>query len=198
MVEGMIGRMGGGEAERMGRLAEGKTVEHETMPAVRQMRTWHKSLARAAVTGGRRPGELGKIFGLTPSHVSRLLASPLIIAEMNRLEALAELELVDMQTELKLRQGRALEVVDETLKAETEGDLPLKRQEDMALEILDRTGYGKIGKGVQVHKVEPLEELVEEELDKRIAAKMRALGLEEEEEVIDLQEGAEGSYGAGS
>lgn len=155
----------------MGRLAEGKSVQEKYGGPLQQVRHWHKAMARAAVAAGRRPGELGKIFGVSAGQMSKILASPLFIAEVERLEAMAELETVDMRTELQLRQPRALQILDETLAAKESEDLPLQRSEDVALEILDRTGYGKnpsVQKHLHLHKHGEVEQMSDEELDRRI------------------------------
>lgn len=146
----------------MGRFVEGKS------PTIGQMRYWHKAMARVAIGGSNRPGDLAKIFGLSPTQVSIIINSPLYIAERERLEALAEYEAIDVRTELQMRQGRAIGVLDEALDC---GDIKIMK--DVALEILDRTGYGKKAEpqvNLHLHKHEhrDVTELGDEELEREV------------------------------
>lgn len=146
----------------MGRLSEGKS------PTIGQLRYWHKAMARAAVGGSNRPGDLAKLFDLSPTQVSVITNSPLFVAERERLEALAEYEAVDVRTELQMRQGRAISVLDEALGC---GDIKIMK--DVALEILDRTGYTKKAEpqvNLHLHKHEhrDVKEMADEELEKEV------------------------------
>lgn len=156
----------------MGRNDEGLTVGEKYGGPIKQLRYWHKGIARAAIAGNRRPSELARIFGYTEAHMTRILESPLVQAEMNRLESGAEIITVDMATELKLRQGPALQVLDEVLgDIDEDGEMkaPLSMRKDVALEILDRTGYGKTAKNLHLHLHEE-KGMEEGELDRRIEA----------------------------
>ena len=106
-------------------------------PEISQVRPWHKAIVRNLVMG-ERPSTLAKRYGMTKSHISRILASPLVIAEIQRLEALAEYTAVDMRTELELRHGKTLEAIDKALASENES-----LAASTGFNILDRTGYGK-------------------------------------------------------
>ena len=186
----------------MGRLQEGKTLE--TAAPIKQLRHWHKSMARMAVAKGARPLELSKIFGVTTVHMTRILESPLFLAEMNRLEALADYESLDMKAELRMRQPKALEILDDILVGEIDGeDVPLRMRKDVSLEILDRTGYGKgaaVQKHLHLHQEGEIKELSDEELDARIggllderAGDIIDLTEEEEREVTDDEEDEDGT-----
>lgn len=176
----------------MGRIQEAKTLEH--VPALQQMRTWHKSMARMVVAAGKRPSELSRIFGLTPAQVTRILESPLFVAEVARLEGLADYEAVDMSLELQLRQGQALKIVDEILFDGEDGEearVSLLTKKDMALEILDRTGYGKnpgTQKHLHLHKHEEVKELSDSDLDARIKSLMKQQKMEDESVVAEFAE----------
>ncbi len=184
----------------MGRNDEGLTVGRHVEP-IKQLRYWHKGIARAAVAGNKRPSELSKIFGYTEAHITRILESPLVIAEMNRLECGAEIITVDMATELKMRQGAALQVIDEVLgdTDEDTGELkaPLPMRKDVAMEILDRTGYGKAAKHLHLHRHEE-KQMPEEELDRRIEALLEKKAMGEgkdldEEDIINVTLNVEGT-----
>ena len=133
----------------MGRLAEGKTITYGVGP-LKQVRHWHKAMARIAVAKGGRPSELAALFGITAGQVSRILASPLFQAEMGRLESQAEYNALDMRTELQMRQGLSLENLDKCLLSADKSFDHLKLAKDVSLEILDRTGYGKAPHGALV------------------------------------------------
>ena len=173
----------------MGAAAQGKTLETPGIAVMQQVRHWHKAMARFAVAAGRRPGELARAFGITYAHASRVLASPLFQAEMGRLEALADYEAVDMRTELEMRLPKTLEVVDNIFDlAETDADgntvaVPpaLRLKKDLAMELWDRTGYGKspeVQKHLHLHKHDGVEALSDEELDRRIEAKLSEMELD--------------------
>lgn len=139
----------------MGRVAEGLT------PRLNQVRTWHKSMARMMVTG-TRPGELCKIFGMTPTQITIITQSPLFIEYLAALEGRAEAEVVNVREELQLRQGLVVEVIDRALLSED-----LKLATGTAFEILDRTGYGKgvpAQKHLHLHAHAELKEMDEEDL----------------------------------
>ena len=92
------------------------------------------------VSEGLRPKDISKRFGLSPSQVSIIINSPLFQAELARLEGEAEIQAVDVAKELRMLQPRALEILAEDLY-NPNGDR--KHKSHMALEVLDRTGYGK-------------------------------------------------------
>jgi len=147
----------------MGRLAI-QDREQTTTPTIAQLRPWHRSMARMMVAGGKRPGELAVLFGITPTQISVITNSPLFLAELNRMEAQAEYEAVDMRTELEIRQGIARETVDEHL---TNKEHDIKGRVNTALEILDRTGYGKKAvpqKHVHFHAHKEVKDMSDEEL----------------------------------
>ena len=152
----------------MGRLAI-QDREQASTPTIAQLRPWHRSMARMMVAGGKRPGELAILFGITPTQISVITNSPLFLAELNRMEALAEYEAVDMRTELEIRQGLALETVDEHL---TNKDHAIKGRVNTALEILDRTGYGKKSepqKHLHLHAHGDVKDMSDEELRNEIS-----------------------------
>ena len=142
----------------MGRIAEGKS------PTLKQLRPWHTSMARMMVAGGKRPGELAQIFGMSPTQITVITQSPLFIMERERLEAMADYAAVDVRGELELRQGMAIEVIDECLAGP---DIKIKK--DVAFEILDRTGYGKkaeVQKHAHLHLHKEIKEMSDEDLAK--------------------------------
>lgn len=143
----------------MGRFALGLS------PTIGQLRPWHRSIARMMVTGSR-PKDICAIFALSPAQVSVITNSPLFLAELNRLESQAEYIAIDVRNELELRQGLAIETIDEAL-VNKENDIKLRVT--TAQDILDRTGYGKQSepqKNLHLHVHKNVKELSDEELEK--------------------------------
>jgi hypothetical protein len=135
----------------MGEVNTGKTAQsyeerglNPDKGSIQQLRSWHKSMARAIVAG-RRPQELSTIFGLSPGQVSAITGSPLFIAEVNRIEALAEYEAIDFRTELEIRGSLAIQAIEEGL---LQGDAD--KAAKLGFELLDRIGVVK-GAPVQKH-----------------------------------------------
>jgi len=152
----------------MGRIAEGLT------PTLKQLRPWHTSMARMMVARGMRPGELAQVFGMSPTQITIITQSPLFILERERLEAQADYEAIDVRNELEMRQGLAIDAIDEALVG---GDL--KQKVGVAFEILDRTGFGKkaeVQKHAHLHLHREIKEMSDEDLAKE------ALDLLEREE----------------
>lgn len=179
----------------MGRLNLGLTTANGK--ELQQARYWHRGIARAAIAGNKRPSELCKIFGLSPSHMTKVLQSPLVKMEMARLEADAEEAAMDMNKELQLREPAALAVIDEILGEEDEDGNPkasLAMRKDMALEILDRRGYGKspaAQKHLHLHAHAEIKEASDEELDRRLTNLLEGDVIELTEEEIEEVTGSE-------
>lgn len=130
--------LGLNKPEPLPKIEELSEKPYKERMAVHSLMPHHKSMARALVCGGKRPGELAKMYHLTASQVSNIIKSPLFQAELGRLEALSEYEAVDVATELSMRLPASLEAIDRALMHE-EADKAAKA----AFEILDRLGHGK-------------------------------------------------------
>ena len=142
----------------MGQISRGLS------PTLQQLRPWHKSMVRMMVAGGKRPGELAQIFGMSPTQITIVTNSPLFIMERERLEAQADYQAVDVRGELEIRQGMALEVIDECFKSPN-----IKVKKDVAFEILDRTGFGKkaeVQKHAHLHLHREIKDMSDEDLAK--------------------------------
>ena len=124
----------------MGRLAEGKTLDH--LGELAQVRPWHRSIARM-VAAGMRPMEIAESYGYSTSHVTKILASPLFQAEVARIECQAEAEAVSVRSDLQQMSVRAIEVLDEALDTPVEDWMDRSKRIDAAFGVLDRAGYGK-------------------------------------------------------
>ena len=146
----------------MGRHARGLS------PTIGQLRPWHKSIARMMVTG-QRPKDVCMIMGLSPAQVSVITNSPLFIEELSRLESMAEYSATDVRSELEMRQGLAIETIDEVLVNKETVDIKLRVA--TAQDILDRTGYGKQQepqKNLHLHLHKEVKELSDEDLEREV------------------------------
>ena len=140
----------------MGKHQEGKS------PAISQLWPHHRSMARSMVTGGLRPGELARIYGMSEGQISRIIQSPLFLEEVNRLEERMEVETIETRKELEARHGLSLEMIDKALLG-----TDIKLGTNVAFEIFDRTGVGKAmepQKHVHLHAHKEIKDLTEEEL----------------------------------
>ncbi len=117
----------------MGRHSRGLT------PVIGQLWPHHRSMARAIVGGGLRPGELAASYNMTQGQITRIINSPLFKSELARIEAGADEKARDLREDIKLMSVRAIEVIDQDLASKEV--LNVQRQK-AAFDILDRAGYG--------------------------------------------------------
>ena len=137
--------------------------------------TWphHKSMARALIAGGLRPGELAKAYGMSTTQISVITNSPLFKAEVERLEKLAEASATDFRGHINdVLVPKAMDVLEEDLDLGADDvaeSVALRRlRQTAAFEVLERGDQTRkrapigIGK-VNIDKVNinnmPLEEV---------------------------------------
>lgn len=109
----------------------------------------HRSMARTMVGGGLTPSDLAVLYGMSKSQISVVINSPLFRAEVARIEALAENNVVDARMELNMLKGRSVEVLAEDLHS-----TDAKLRHASAIDVLDRTGHPKgapVQKSVNLH-----------------------------------------------
>jgi len=163
----------------MGVIAQ---LEREGKPRINHLHPHHRSMARSLVKHGLTPGQLGALYGFSPSQTSVILNSPLFKAHVAYLESLAEHETQDALQDLKSLQPRSAEVLAEDLMIESDAPLEaLRLRQTAALAVFDRTGHPK---GVPVQKHAHLHGHVHkqiQEMDTRDLY-MDVLGMVEEEE----------------
>ena len=99
----------------------------------------HRSMARSMVGGGLRPGELAAAYEMTPGQISRIIQSPLFLAELDRIEAGAEDKSRDLREDILKMSERAMEVIDNDLQIKEQGNVVRQKA---AFDILDRAGFG--------------------------------------------------------
>lgn len=130
----------GKEKEKMGVQSKDLT------PTIKSLWPHHRSMARTMVMGGLTPSQLAALYGFSPSHVTRIINSPMFRAEVARIEEDAEEVAHDVAVELKQLAQRAVEILDDQMNKQGVAEVVRQRA---ALEVLDRSGYGK-KEGVKV------------------------------------------------
>lgn len=86
----------------------------------------HQSMARCVAVGGARNGELARLFGFTPAAISKIMNSPLFLAEVERIQAGMDQVGLEVRQALEAFVPDALEVVAEDLR-ESQKDYEGKR-----------------------------------------------------------------------
>ena len=124
----------------MGRINRGLS------PSIQVLRPHHRSMARALVHGGLRPGDLAELYGMQPPQISVIMGSPCFLAEVNRLESGADEHAVSMREDIKQMSITALEKIDEDLSRPTGNDPKLINiRQKAAFGVLDMTEFGRKG-----------------------------------------------------
>lgn len=121
---------------------------------IKQLRNHHRSMARDVVSMGEvRNKDLARIYNMLPPQISIIVNSPVFIAEVARLEAEVEENILDVREGIRLLTPRAEQVLKEELyKEDGEGkgeELTLNERKlrlGVALDVLDRdAGKKKMG-----------------------------------------------------
>lgn len=113
---------------------------------IKQLRNHHRSMARDVVSMGEvRNKDLARIYNMLPPQISIIVNSPVFIAEVARLEAEVEENILDVREGIRLLVPRAEQVLKEELHKE-DGELAgeelslneRKLRLGVAMDILDR------------------------------------------------------------
>ncbi len=130
----------------MGRIPEAdrKAV---TTPTLAHLWPHHRSMARAMVAAGLTPSQLAIAYGFTAAQISRIINSPMFQVELRRLEGLADETAIDVKADIKRMCVRALETIDEDLN---KVGVDARLRQKAAFNVLDRGGYGKQDRPIQV------------------------------------------------
>lgn len=130
----------------MGRFQEGALVEGDKVglsPQILALRPHHKGMVRDMIAGGLRPGQLAKLYGMSPSQISVICGSPAFQAEKRRLEELADLCSVDRSDELKVMAQCAMDNLKDDLTTDVETPQERKVRQNASLEVLGLAGVRK-------------------------------------------------------
>lgn len=95
--------------------------------------------------------DISEIFGLTPSHITRIVNAPCFLEEVERLRERVDDEIMtDIRADLARIAPRAVEVLDEQMNYP---GVPEAIKQKAAFDVLDRCGYGdkKPGAGGAKH-----------------------------------------------
>jgi hypothetical protein len=119
-------------------------------PHIQKARIHHRSMARAMVAGGLRPGQLAEAYGMTPAHVSRIIGSPAFQTELARVEEQAELVNLDARQEVKAMAMKGLQNIEDDLWMEVEDHRSREIRQKASLSILEMAGIKRAGGGINI------------------------------------------------
>ena len=173
----------------MGRFQEGEGGVGLS-PQIAHLRPQHRSMARAVALGAQTPTQLGETYGFSLGQISRIMGSPVFQAEVARLELDMDIVATDYAKDLQLMGEQSLQNLDEDLRIPIAQDpVARKLRNQTSLEVLGMLGISKstnspaivnniLNIGGTVKHAE-VKEMSETEL---------------RQDVLELIEGAEGSY----
>jgi hypothetical protein len=142
--------------------------EKASTPTLEMLRPWHRRIAQM-VAAGMRPSEIASATGYSNTQVSVIMGTPLFMCEVDRIQSMAECELVNTMADMRSLLPRAVEVLAEDLH---QPGVERKHRAAVAFGILDRTGYGKTekheGKNVHLHLHREVREMSDEELEREV------------------------------
>ena len=127
----------------------------------------HKRLAQLIVAGNSQ-SQCARIFGVDKSTVCRWMKEPSVGMEIKRLQEMADVNVVTSVPGIpeKLQEGahKRIEALIKILEDKRNDPDMMKLKSHVAVEILDRVGYGPI-KQVQVEQAFVSYQLTREELE---------------------------------
>jgi len=120
---------------------------------INQLKGHHRSMARDLVAGGLRGKELAELYDMTESQISIIINSPLFIAEVARIEAEIEDDVINVRQEIRVLAPRARRIIAREMKGDPEILGERKHQTNIAFEVLDRSGGGlrPVPEGGELH-----------------------------------------------
>jgi len=110
----------------------------------------HHQMARLLLLGYTNK-EVAEVLGCTPQNVSDVRNSPVFQEKMAVLRDAADDEAVDVIGQMKKDAGKSLRILEQMRDGELTQDAKLRAQ--VAQDLLDRAGYGKIQKVEGRHAV---------------------------------------------
>ena len=131
----------------MGRRNEGKSAEAN---GITTLRPHHRSMARALVHHGLRPGELAECFSFSDSHISAVLGSPAFQCYVAYLEKGSEEESITIREDIKKMAFKAIENIDEDLDVEPKTEEQRRIRQNASFKILELDGFSP--KNIYLHK----------------------------------------------
>ena len=107
----------------------------------------HKQVARLLVNGHSQ-SSVAKLVGIHKSTISRLIRDPLLVQEMHRLQEIADQNVAQCVPGIpeKIQKGahKSIEVLKDILEDKRTDPNITRVKANVALDILDRAGYGKV------------------------------------------------------
>jgi hypothetical protein len=83
------------------------------------------------------------MYGYTPSQITRIINSPLLQAEMNRMEGQADHAAANINQDLMAVAERAVEFLSAEMDRDAEGLQERSHKRQVAFGVLDRAGFAK-------------------------------------------------------
>lgn len=172
----------------MGRIPEEMSQSVQNLQ-LGYIRPYHREIARRLVLG-QKQSDICRDLGLSTSRLSIIVNSPLFKMEVSKLEVERDKGVGDVQKTLQEVSPLALEVMERTmLMGRSE-----KLRFDAASSLLDRAGYGAIGKqAINISgtvKYGEIEAMSDTELRKIVELRVKEMGrkMEEKEEEKEKME----------
>jgi hypothetical protein len=158
----------------------------------------HMEIIRLSVSGMRQC-DIADELGITPATVNCTLNSPISQARIAELRAARDKEAVDFSARLKEGAGRAIELLDSVMDGELSGTASIALRSKVATEILDRAGYGKVSRNVNLNldgklNQDDIEKLTDNALNIAESKGMIVPGTCEQVDNKSFEQGAETSH----
>jgi predicted transcriptional regulator len=117
---------------------------------ITKLQNMHMEIIRLAVAGMRQC-DIAEELGITPVCVNYTLKSPIAQLRIAELRAARDREAVDFSARLKNGAGRAIDLLDSVMDGELSEQASLGLRTKAATEILDRAGYAKVTKSINMN-----------------------------------------------
>jgi len=153
----------------MGRIPE-KMSDSVSKMSLGYIRPHHREIARRLVLG-QRQSQICKELGMSPDRMSIIVNSPLFKIELKRLERERDSGVADVTKTLQELAPVALESVERTMYSAKSERLRFEAAES----ILDRAGFGKIGKSEVRVSHTSYSSMTEDELKRLVAERVRRI-----------------------
>ena len=113
---------------------------------IQRVQSQHREIIRLKISGFKNC-EIAEAVGMTQSHISQVLNSPLVKERIEQIQAAADLQAVDVLTDIKNMAPEAVSLLYDIMKDDDklrESRLSVTTRMKAASEILDRSGYPKV------------------------------------------------------
>jgi hypothetical protein len=137
-VEGEVGL-----AEDKDMIKPPERKQPDTRTYVQKLQPWHRKLARVRLVEGLSVTQLARRFSKSRSTVGKVVSSPLFKEYYDTLEHHADLEVVNVRSDIARMASRAVENLDDDLDMSVSTLEHRKVRQTASRDVLDRAGYVK-------------------------------------------------------